>query len=106
MATYLFRCPDCAVFERQMSMKTATTTSTCPACGATAARVYTAPSLSTTSTALNRAADVAGSSADNPTVTGAIPAAHSRSRSRMPTGTPVAARGSAMSPVHPPLPRS
>lgn len=104
MATYLFRCPSCAVFERRLPMESVTTASTCPSCGASAARVYTAPGLTTTSGALDRAVDAAGSSADNPHVTRTIPAA--RSHRQAPPGTPVAAQGPAMSPAHPPLPQS
>ncbi len=104
MATYVFRCPACAVFEQQLSIESVTSESECPSCGASAKRVYTAPGLTTTPAALNRAAELAGSSADSPQVTHSIPAA--RARSRGPAGTPVAARGPSMSPAHPPLPRS
>lgn len=106
MATYLYRCPECAVFERQAPMAAVTSTSTCPGCGAESARVYTAPSLTSAPAALTRAAETAGSSADSPTVTRSLPGAHSTPRGRTPTGTPLPLRGESMSPAHPPLPRS
>ena len=48
MASYLYWCDDCGDWEIQRPIGTAERESTCPTCGATGRRLYTAPLLSRT----------------------------------------------------------
>jgi putative FmdB family regulatory protein len=108
MATYLFRCPDCSVFEVVQPMAALRPTSPCPACGADAARVYTAPALATVPTGTHRAIEAADASAETPQVVRAIPDGAPRPRSRrwspMTGPAPVNAARRPAGP-HPALPR-
>ncbi|WNV73819.1 FmdB family zinc ribbon protein [Geodermatophilus sp. DSM 44513] len=82
MATYVFRCPDDAEFEVVVPMTAVRPTHPCPACRADSARVYTAPTLSTTPAALSRAAAAADASAETPQVVRSLPAGAPRPRGR------------------------
>ncbi|MGY1709337.1 FmdB family zinc ribbon protein [Geodermatophilus sp. SYSU D00758] len=108
MATYVFRCPDCSVFEVVVPMSAVRPTHACPACGADSTRVFTAPALSTTPAALHRAVAGAEASAETPQVVRSIPAGAPRPRSRRwspQTGaTPISAAARPAGP-HQPLPR-
>ncbi|MCZ2811199.1 MULTISPECIES: FmdB family zinc ribbon protein [unclassified Modestobacter] len=46
IAVYLYRCPDHGTTETRCAMGAAPAAVECPACGSTAARVFTAPRLS------------------------------------------------------------
>ena len=108
MATYLFRCPDCSVFEVVQPMSALRPTCACPACGADSARVYTAPALATVPAGVHRAIETADASAETPRVVRSIPAGAPRPRSRrwspMTGAAPVAAASRPAGP-HPSLPR-
>jgi putative FmdB family regulatory protein len=80
MATYVFRCPDCSVFEVVQPMSLLTPTHPCPECGAASARVFTAPRLARTPAALHRAVDAADASAEAPQVVRSLPGGAPRPR--------------------------
>lgn len=80
MATYVYRCPGCDLFEVVQPMAAVTATHECPGCGAFGARVFTPPALATTPAAVHRAADAAAASAEAPTVVRSIPAGAPRPR--------------------------
>lgn len=82
MATYLFRCPECSVFEVAIPMAAVGSTHACPVCAQESRRVWTAPALSTASAALHRAVDAADASAEAPQVVRSVPAGRPRPRSR------------------------
>jgi putative FmdB family regulatory protein len=82
MATYLFRCPDCSVFEVVIPMSSLRPTHPCPSCTGESRRVWTAPALATTPAALHRAVDAADASAEAPQVVRSIPAGRPRPRGR------------------------
>ncbi len=82
MATYVFRCPDCAQFEVVVPMAVVRPTHPCPTCRAESARVYTAPALTTTPAALSRAVAAADASAETPQVVRSVPSGAPRPRSR------------------------
>jgi putative FmdB family regulatory protein len=76
--TYTHRCPSCGEFDQVRPMSASGTATTCPDCGATAARVFGAPSLRGVDPALRRAMDASAASADAPAVVGAVPGRHRR----------------------------
>lgn len=82
MATYVFRCPDCSVFEVIQPMTSLTPTHPCPSCTGESPRVFTAPHLATTPAALHRAIDAADASAEAPQVVRSIPDGAPRPPSR------------------------
>jgi putative FmdB family regulatory protein len=88
MATYVFRCPDCSIFEVSQPMSALTPTHPCPACGTASARVFTPPRLATTPVALRRAVDAADGSAEAPRVVRSIP--DGAPRPRRPRWNPMA----------------
>lgn len=108
MATYVFRCPGCSVFEVVIPMSSVRPTHPCPSCAEEAGRVWTAPALATTPAALHRAAAVADASAETPQVVRSVPAGTPRPRSRRMSPTtgaaPVHAAHRPAGP-HPSLPR-
>ena len=108
MATYVFRCPDCSVFELVVPMTAVRPVHDCPECGAESVRVFTSPALARTPAALHRAVASAEASAEAPQVVRSIPAGKPRPRSRRwsPTtgATPVNAAHRPAGP-HPSLPR-
>lgn len=82
MATYIFRCPDCSVFEVIQPMTSLTPTHPCPTCAAESTRVFTAPHLASTPAGLHRAINAADASAEAPQVVRSIPDGAPRPRSR------------------------
>ena len=74
MPTYSFRCPTCGVFDQILPMSELSRRRDCPTCTTPSARIYAAPALTTLGSALHRAADLAASSAENPTVVRRSPA--------------------------------
>lgn len=84
MAGYLYRCGECGPWEVQRPMGTATSTSTCPVCGADGRRVYTAPLLRRTPAAVSAARLREEASRDAPTVTTSVPRAVGRPAQRDP----------------------
>jgi putative FmdB family regulatory protein len=73
MAVYLFRCPDHGTTETRRAMGTAPATVPCPVCGAAAARVFTAPRLSSGSPARRALIERTERTADVPDVVAAPP---------------------------------
>ena len=108
MATYVFRCPDCSVFEVVVPMSSVGPTHPCPTCAGESSRVWTAPALATTPAALHRAIATADASAEAPQVVRSIPAGRPRPRSRrwspITGAAPVSAAHRPAGP-HPSLPR-
>lgn len=80
MATYVYRCPDCACFDVVQPMSAVRPTHDCPACGRQARRVFTAPALATIGRGVHRAADAAAASAETPQVVTSLPAGAPRPR--------------------------
>ncbi|NAZ85343.1 FmdB family zinc ribbon protein [Kineococcus indalonis] len=108
MATYVFRCPGCSVFEVVQPMSALRPTHTCPTCGAPAARVFTAPGLLSTPSPVHRALDRAAASAEAPQVVRSLPhGAPPPRRRRWNPVTGAAPLDAAHRPAgpHPPLPR-
>ncbi|WP_435202063.1 zinc ribbon domain-containing protein [Janibacter sp. GS2] len=91
--TYTYSCRKCGSFDLLRTMAARDNPAPCPGCGGVGARVFVAPHLGGTDPALDRAATAAGSSAEAPRVTRAIPQA-----GRTP-------RGPARRPGYPLLPR-
>ena len=108
MATYVFRCADCAEFEVVQPMAEVRPTHPCPGCGHSSRRVFTPPALNTTSPGLHRATQAAEASAEAPQVVRSIPSGAPRPRSPrwspFTGASPVAASGRAPGP-HQPLPK-
>jgi putative FmdB family regulatory protein len=80
MPTYSFRCSDCGPFDVTQSMTDVVPKPPCPTCTAPARRVFGSPRLATFSKGQHRLASLAAASAEQPAVTGAIPAALGRFR--------------------------
>jgi putative FmdB family regulatory protein len=78
MASYLYRCERCGLWEVQRPIGTAESAEPCPTCGATSRRRYTPPLLSRTPTAVATALLRDEASRDTPQVTTAVPAAAAR----------------------------
>lgn len=73
MATYVFRCPECAEFDVLLPMSELAPVQDCPRCGRPARRVYTAPALTGTNRAADRARSAAEASAEAPPVVHSLP---------------------------------
>lgn len=74
MAMYDYRCPECGTFTVQCPMGSAAATSECPACAATARRVFGAPALRGADPGTRRALDAQERSRHEPqVVTGPLP---------------------------------
>ncbi|WP_083521607.1 FmdB family zinc ribbon protein [Arthrobacter luteolus] len=73
MATYVFCCPDCAEFELLLPMSELVPVLECPQCGLESRRVYTAPALTGTHRATDRARNAAEASAESPSVVRSLP---------------------------------
>ncbi|GAB3347371.1 FmdB family zinc ribbon protein [Modestobacter lapidis] len=76
MAVYQYRCPDHGPTETRCAMGSAPATVRCPACGADAARVFTAPRLSFGSPVRRALLDRTEQSRDEPAVVSGPPARH------------------------------
>ncbi len=101
MPTYSYRCQSCGDFDVIASMSERPDSAPCPECGRQRPRLFRAPSLRTTSSALGAAFEQAGRSAEAPQVVHSIPQAAPAPR-RPGAPVPVSAR-----PGHyPALPRS
>lgn len=108
MATYVFRCADCADFEVIQSMSAVEPTHPCPACGRASRRVFSPPALSRTAPGLDRAVQAAEASAETPQVVRSVPAGAPRPSSPrwnpFTGGNPIPVNRRAPGP-HQPLPR-
>lgn len=78
MAVYTFRCPGCGPHDTAFPIGTAPDTARCPRCGHETTRVYTAPTLTSTSAAETAWREREGRSAESPTVVTAVPLAARR----------------------------
>lgn len=108
MATYVFRCPDCAEFEMLLPMSELAPVQDCPQCGQEARRIYTAPALTGTHRAADRARTAAEASAEAPPVVHSLPtgAGIGKSPRWSPfTGAAPRPAGQRDSGPYPPLPR-
>ena len=108
MATYVFRCPDCAEFDVLLPMSELAPVQDCPQCGLASRRVYTAPALTGTNRAADRARSAAEASAEAPPVVHSLPPAagtgHGRHWSPF-TGAAPQAAGQRKPGPYQPLPR-
>ena len=86
MATYEYRCNQDGFIEMVHPMGTAPASVSCPVCGNTAARVFSAPRLSLARHDLVKAIDDAASTSERPQVVSSIPSAGARRRT--PTAPP------------------
>lgn len=68
MPTYEYRCGFCGPFNRVLSIRDVTATSTCPDCGESATRVFSTPTLIARTSPLRRAVQAAERSAHEPGV--------------------------------------
>ncbi|WP_204045290.1 FmdB family zinc ribbon protein [Acrocarpospora phusangensis] len=68
MAVYAYRCPNCSEIEVVFPIGTASASASCPDCGATSVRVFSAPMLARTPTALSAQLQRAERSASEPEV--------------------------------------
>ncbi|HET7305280.1 MAG TPA: FmdB family zinc ribbon protein [Segeticoccus sp.] len=75
MPTYSYRCHRCGDFDVTTPMHQRPERANCPSCGRARGRVFTAPSLRSTSRALDAQVERAGRSAEAPEVVRSIPAA-------------------------------
>ncbi|WP_369130241.1 FmdB family zinc ribbon protein [Modestobacter roseus] len=73
MAVYLYRCRAHGPTEARFAMGSAPAAVACPACGSTAARVFTAPRLSSGSAARRALIERTERSSDQPDVVAAPP---------------------------------
>ncbi|NJC73128.1 zinc ribbon domain-containing protein [Planosporangium thailandense] len=73
MATYEYRCPRDGDFEVRFPIGAAAARVTCSACGADAARVFSAPLLTRTPQSLAAAIDRTERSAETPEVVTSVP---------------------------------
>jgi putative FmdB family regulatory protein len=73
MPTYGFRCASCGEFDLVRPMSAAGAAASCPACGATAPRVYGAPALGGQDPGLHRALDASARSAEAPEIATSVP---------------------------------
>ncbi|MFZ5869091.1 MAG: FmdB family zinc ribbon protein [Actinomycetota bacterium] len=108
MAIYLFRCPDCSLFEVRQPMSEVRPTYSCPACGSEARRVFTPPALRGVEPAVHRLMDAAEESAERPRVVHSIPKGAPRPSSRRwhpVTGAQPVNAGARAAGPHQPLPR-
>lgn len=87
--TYQYRCAGCGPFDLMRPMGEATPQERCAGCGATARRVYTAPSLHRPGDQLNRALAASEASAHEPQIVERLPG---RSRGAAPPADPRHAR--------------
>jgi putative FmdB family regulatory protein len=84
MAGYVYRCGECGPWEIQRPIGTADSTSSCPVCGATGRRLYTAPLVSRLPQAVATARLQEEASRDAPAVTTSVPRAVGRPARRDP----------------------
>lgn len=68
MPIYTYRCPDCGPFEYFRPVAERATRVPCPSCRVTSSRMLDSPHLTRTPSALGRAAEAAGRSAESPDV--------------------------------------
>jgi len=73
IAVYVYRCPEHGTTETRCAMGTATSAVACPACGAAATRVFTAPRLSFGSPLRRALLDRTEATRDHPDVVSAPP---------------------------------
>lgn len=73
MAIYGYRCLNCADIEVAFPIGTAPATVPCPACGASSTRVFTAPMLTRTPTAIAAQMERAERTAFEPEVVTSVP---------------------------------
>lgn len=78
MATYRYRCADCAPFDVTRPMGHALPEEPCPTCGLQGRRVFTAPMLPRVSVPLARALRSQEASAHEPRVVTEVPPARRR----------------------------
>lgn len=91
MAAYEFRCDEHGIVTVRVPMSMVESTSSCPACGAPARRVYSAPQLAFGDATARRLIAAGEKSAHEPAVVTA-PSGIPRSRPRRPTADPRTAR--------------
>ena len=65
---YVYHCLSCGAFEVRRTMAALAPRETCPGCGSLAKRVYGAPAVTSPSSPLTRAREVADRSAHEPQV--------------------------------------
>ncbi len=92
IAVYLYRCPDHGATETSCAMGAAPAVVPCPVCGASAARVFTAPRLSLGSPVRRALLDRAERSRDQPDVVSAPPSSPGRERRADVLGNPALRR--------------
>ncbi len=80
MASYEYRCAEHAGFVVRLPVGQAPARAACPGCGRPAVRVFTAPHLGRAPSALTRALDEAGRSAERPAVVAQPPRRPGRPR--------------------------
>lgn len=95
MPLYAYRCPDCRDFEVQASMAEVRDAESCPDCGGPAARKFTVPHLSRSTSSAYKLIESTAGSASEPAVV------------LSPGGAPRAPRGggTTLNPLHQQLPR-
>ncbi|WP_312180927.1 zinc ribbon domain-containing protein [Arthrobacter sp.] len=95
MPLYVYRCPDCRDFEILAAMGQVRDSVSCPGCGRPAARRFTAPHLSRSSSSAYKLIEGAARSASEPAVVSSVGGAARASRGG----------GITTNPLHQKLPR-
>jgi putative FmdB family regulatory protein len=92
MVQYRYRCDVDGVFDVTRPMGTAEPQARCPVCDSDAARVFSAPMLSTAPGALMAAIDSTEKTRDEPQVVSALPPQRTRARTSAATSNPALQR--------------